>query len=70
MFMDQGEKLHQVTEEDYLLNKLRVNTGGEGREVTGQQDLALGISKHTFRWKQTCFELHSWGNDEEITGCL
>ena len=31
--MDQGEKLHQVTEEDYLLNKLRVNTGGEGREL-------------------------------------
>ena len=33
MFMDQGEKLHQVTEEDYLLNKLKVNTGGEGREL-------------------------------------
>lgn len=31
MFMDQGEKLHQVTEEYYLINKLRVNTGGEGR---------------------------------------
>lgn len=33
MLMDQEERLHQVTEEYYLLNELRVNTGGEGREL-------------------------------------
>ena len=31
MLKDQEKRLHQVTEEDYLLNELRVNTGGEGR---------------------------------------
>lgn len=32
MFMGQGERLHRVTEEDYLLNELKVDMGGEGRE--------------------------------------
>lgn len=31
MFMGQGG-LHRVTEEDYLLNELKVDMGGEGRE--------------------------------------
>lgn len=72
MFMGQGERLHQVTEEDHLLNELKVDMGGEGREsqVIGQWDLALGSSKHISGWKQMYFELHSWGDDEDISGCL
>ena len=49
MLKDQEERLHQVTEEDYLLNELRVNTGGEGRVRLQDAGFSLGNQQAYFQ---------------------
>ena len=49
MLKDQEERLHQVTEEDYLLNEFRVNTGGEGRVRLQDAGFSLGNQQAYFQ---------------------